>query len=146
MGGSTNEAGMSGFVQAIADLSDADSIAEFLALDVVAEDWMAPGHTYEGKEAVLAETFAPLPESFPDVRFVVTREIRADDVLILCGFFEATFARDYWNFQATGRRVRWEARDIYRFRDGLIDRIWWANDTLTVARELGADIPDERLW
>lgn len=146
MGNPSNDAAMSAFVEVVADLAEPNRIAAFLADDVVADDWMAPGHAYSGKDAVFAETFQPLPGSFPDVRFAVKTEIRSGDLLILCGFFEATFSHAYWGFEPTGQRVRWEARDIYRFRDGLIDHIWWANDTLTVARELGADVDDERLW
>lgn len=109
-------------------------------------DWMLPGRTL-GRDEVLSELGAPIVESFPDVRFEVTDTMRDGDRLLVCGFFTGTMEKEYCGFPAHGRKVRWEARDIYGFgSDGKIDRISLANDTLTVARELGAKIDDPRLW
>jgi len=116
------------------------------AEDVVVSDWMNPGKDLKGKGSQMSEFIAPILESFPDVHFEVTDTMRDGNRLLVCGFFNGTMEKDYWGFPAHGRRVRWEARDLYRFSDGKIDRIWYANDTLTVARELGADITDKRLW
>jgi predicted ester cyclase len=117
-----------------------------LADQVSYVDWMIPDRTMT-RDQVHSELSAPIIESFPDVRFEVANTMRDGDRLLVCGFFTGTMAKDYWGFPAHGRKVRWEARDIYGFApDGTIDRIWLANDTLTVARELGAKIDDPRLW
>jgi hypothetical protein len=114
--------------------------------DVVLVDVMLPGRPLRGKDEV-AELFnAPIRDSFPDVQFIVTDTIIAGDRLVVFGDFTGTFAGDYIGFPAHGRRVRWTARDVYTFKDGKIVHIDLINDTLTVARELGATIEDPRLW
>jgi steroid delta-isomerase-like uncharacterized protein len=119
---------------------------DILADDVVLVDVMLPGRPLVGKDEV-AELFnAPIRDSFPDVHFIVTDTIRSEDRLVVFGDFTGTFAGDYVGFPAHGERVRWTARDVYTFRDGKIVHIDLINDTLTVARELGAKIDDPRLW
>lgn len=126
---------------------DLEGRARSLAQDVVVSDWMAPGEDLRSEGEATQAFYEPIVESFPDVQFEVTGSIRDGNKLLVTGFFTGTMEKDYWGFPAHGRKVRWEARDIYQFnQDGLIDRIWFANDTLTVARELGADMPDDRLW
>ena len=47
---------------------------------------------------------------------------------------------------ATGEKIRWSFRDIYHFEDGKIVCVHYANDTLTVARQLGVFPDDGYPW
>ncbi len=143
----SNERAMDDFVKSFdRELRDLEGAEELYSDEIVVSDWMNPGHDLTGTGEQVTEFIAPILDSFPDVHFEVTDTMRSGDRLLVCGFFTGTMKKDYWGFPAHGRRVRWEARDLYRFKDGKIDRIWYANDTLTVARELGAAIDDKRLW
>lgn len=134
------------FVAAVTS-DDVEALATSFADDLVFEDWMAPGHTYRGVDSFFGDFNAKIAASFPDVRFPVYEALPAGDHLLLRGHFEATFTGEpYFGFAPHGRPVRWEFRDVYRFNpDGKVDRVWFANDTLVVARELGAELP-AGLW
>jgi len=125
-----------------------ESIEALLADDVVATDWLLPERELN-KQDLMKEFYAPILESFPDVSFEVFDTMRDGNRLLVCGIFSGTLAGDHalydTDFAAHNKRVRWEARDIYRFRGDKIDRIWFANDTLAVAREMGAPVEDFRL-
>jgi hypothetical protein len=119
---------------------------DLLADDVELVDVMLPGRPLRGKDEV-AELFSgPIEDCFPDVQFIVTDTIRSGDRLVVFGDFTGTLLGDYAGFPAHGKRVRWTARDVYTFKDAKIVHIDLINDTLTVARELGAKIDDTRLW
>jgi predicted ester cyclase len=140
------------------DPANEDRSFHLLADDVVVTDWMLPGITLRGREEVLAKFYAPLPASFPDVYFDLQEAIPAgtsdDGYVTLIGDFVGTFVNDYrieappvsYTISAHGRPVRWTAHDIYRFKDGQIVRIWFGNDSINVASELGCIARDDMPW
>src|SRR5262249_14764827 len=104
---------MDRFTRAMEDFSDPQVFAEFLADDVEMVDWTHRGNVFRGKDEVFRHSFADIPAFSPDARFELTRAIRADDLLIVCGFFYGTFTSDLPSYKATNQPIRWEARDIY---------------------------------
>ncbi|MEX2238561.1 MAG: nuclear transport factor 2 family protein [Dehalococcoidia bacterium] len=135
-----------------------ESPVGLLAPDLIVTDWMLPGVTLRGRDEVLAKFFAPLPASFPDVFFELEEAVFAgtseDGYVTARGDFTGTFVNDYRidtvpspiTIRAHGRPVRWTAHDIYRFKDGKIVEIWFGNDTLTVASQLGCIAEEDRPW
>ena len=142
------ERGMDAFLASLnQERRELARVGDYLADSIVVIDWMAPDKELRSREEAIREFYAPIRASFPDVRFEVRDSMRSGNRLLVIGFFTGTMENDYWGFPAHGKRVRWEARDVYHFNgDGKIEEIWFANDTLTVARELGARVDDERLW
>lgn len=138
---------MDRFADAFSNPTDVEKLTPLLADDVVLVDWTHPGEVFRGKEAVVDAGFADIPRSTPDARADIKRRIRSGDMLILCGFFRATFTHDLPSYKATNKPVRWEFRDMFRFNgEGLVDYIWWANDTLTVKRMIGGAVDHDRFW
>jgi predicted ester cyclase len=63
--------------------------------------------------------------------------IYGEDKLATRAQFSATFARDWGNIPAHGGRVSYGAHDFYDFREGKVVHAWYANDTLSAARQFG---------
>ncbi|MEX2238558.1 MAG: ester cyclase [Dehalococcoidia bacterium] len=114
--------------------------------DVTASHWRWGRKELRGKQRLLDEYFAPLGRAFPDLVFEVIDFVEGTYKVAIRGEFQATFANEWLGLPPHGRRVSWRAHDIYEFRDGKIVRIWLGNDTLTVARQLGALPDDGRPW
>jgi predicted ester cyclase len=113
----------------------------FLAEDVVASHWRW-NEDLVGRETLLTKYYGPLLDAFPDVDFKILEAYMGDDFVVLRGEFNGTFTKEWAGLAPHGGPVRWRAHDIYKFRDGKVIRMWLANDTLNVARQLGA-LPDD---
>lgn len=109
--------------------------------DAVANHWRWGAKEIRGKQALIDQYFGPLRTAFPDIDFKVFDLIRGEDKIAVRGEFNATFENEWVGIKPHGRRVKWRAHDIFEFRNGKIARIWLGNDTLTVARQIGA-LPD----
>lgn len=149
----SNEAAIAAFLQSF-EPGKREERRDLLANDIVVSDWMMPGIGLRGEEEVIEKFYAPIRVAFPDVYFELHDAIIGDDKVVIRGEFTGTFERDYTypvgerrvHFPAHGGRVHWKAHDIYQFKGGKIARIWFANDTLTVARQLGALPDDGKPW
>lgn len=119
---------------------------EFLADDVVVNHWRWGEKTLEGKEVLLSQYYDPLLKSFPDLDFIIKESYMGEDSVVLRGEFNGTFTGEWANCQPHGRPVRWRPHDIYQFKEGKVARIWLGNDTLNVARQLGALPDDGKPW
>ena len=119
---------------------------QFLADDVVANHWRWGYREIVGKEALIKEYLNPLLESFPDLDFKMIEYYMGDDFVVLRGEFNGTFSGPWAGCQPHGKPVRWKAHDIYEFKDGKVVRVWLGNDTLNVARQLGALPDDGKPW
>jgi len=65
--------------------------------------------------------------------------IASDDLVVVRLIVTATHQGDLIGIPATGRRVQWNAVDIYRVTDdGKISEEWAADDMATFASQLGA--------
>jgi len=70
------------------------------------------------------------------------QDIVADgDTVVLRLVVEATHQGDLLGIAATGRRVRWDAVDVYRLRDGKISEEWAADDLTAILHDVGAYTP-----
>ena len=136
---------MESFVR-IFDPEHLGDMSPFLADGVVANHWRWGLREIHGKDALVREYFEPLRAAFPDLRFVLRDVVYGEDTLVLRGEFQATFSNKWIGIEPHGRYVHWRAHDIFEFRNGKIVRIWLANDTLTVARQLGAIPDDGKPW
>ena len=54
---------------------------------------------------------------------------------------EATHKGDLLGIAPTGRRVRWDAVDVYRLSDGKITEEWAADDMAAILHQVGAYSP-----
>jgi predicted ester cyclase len=54
---------------------------------------------------------------------------------------EATQEGNLLGLAPTGRRVRWDAVDIYRLAGGMIAEEWAADDATAILHQLGAYTP-----
>jgi predicted ester cyclase len=63
------------------------------------------------------------------------------DAVVVRLVVEGTHRGNLLGIPATGRRVRWDAVDIYRLSDGKIAEEWAADDTAAVLYQVGAFVP-----
>jgi predicted ester cyclase len=137
----TDREAMSAFIRSRVPGSRS-AMADFMADGVAWSHWRWRARELVGKDNVMTNYFEPLVRSFPDLDFRILDAVFGDHNLAIRGEFRGTFAEDWGSTPAHGRPVAWFAHDIYEFRDGKIVRAWYGNDTLTVARQLGA-LPDD---
>lgn len=125
---------------------DPDRLRALMTEDVRVHDWMAPQDVLVGPNAVLDLFLAPIAAAFPDARFEIHDVVVGDRKAVVCGDFTGTFTNEYYGVPPHGRQVHWAAHDIYALAAGGICEIWFGNDTLQVARELGALPAEARPW
>jgi predicted ester cyclase len=67
------------------------------------------------------------------------QDIVADgDTVAIRFVVEATHEGELLGIAPTGRRVRWDAVDVYRLRDGKISEEWAADDLTAILNAVGA--------
>jgi predicted ester cyclase len=64
--------------------------------------------------------------------------IAANDRVAIRFVVEATHKGNLFGIAPTGRRVRWDAVDIYRVVDGMIAEEWAADDVTMILQQVGA--------
>lgn len=142
---------MAGFIQTLGS-SNARERYEYFSDDLLIDDWMEPGEHVAGKGDVVDVFFDTVIDAFDDYIFEVHETIVAGNTLVVMGHFTGIFVRDFVPGRGakpippTHKKVRWTARDVYHFDEGKIVRINYGNDTLTVARQLGAVADDGYPW
>ena len=119
---------------------------DFLADGVVANNWMWGRDEIRGKENLDNQFLKHLLESFQDLDFRIIEHYMGDDFVVLRGEFNGTFKGRWANCEPHGKSVNWRAHDIYEFENGKVVRVWLGNDTLNVARQLGALPDDSNPW
>jgi len=84
---------------------------------------------------LLTTFIGALPDLHADERDVIA----SDDLVVLRLVVSATHEGDLLGIPATGRRVTWDAVDIYRVTDeGKISEEWASDDMAAFASQLGA--------
>ncbi len=115
-----------------------DLAAEFVTSDV---KWH--GGTLGTVEGV--ENLVGLLRGFigalPDLNAQEQDIVAAGDTVALRFVVEATHQGDLLGIAPTGRRVRWDAVDVYRLRDGKISEEWAADDMAAILHQVGAYTP-----
>ena len=89
----------------------------------------------ENLTALLTAFLGALPDLVAEEQDVIA----SDDLVVVRLIVTATHRGDLLGIPATGRRVQWNAIDIYRVTDhGKISEEWAADDMAAFASQLGA--------
>src|ERR1700761_7126030 len=87
----------------------------------------------------LAELLTTFIGALPDLQADEQDVIASDDLVVMRLVVSATQEGDLLGIPATGRRVEWDAVDIYRVTDeGKISEEWASDDMAAFASQLGA--------
>jgi predicted ester cyclase len=76
--------------------------------------------------------------ALPDLKASEQDVVAADDKVAVRFIVEATHKGNLFGIAATGRRVRWDAVDVYRLNDGMIVEEWAADDVTAILQQIGA--------
>jgi predicted ester cyclase len=79
--------------------------------------------------------------ALPDLNAQEQDIVAEGDTVALRLVVEATHQGDLLGIAPTGRRVRWDAVDVYRLRDGKISEEWAADDLTAILHDVGAYTP-----
>ncbi len=79
--------------------------------------------------------------ALPDLHAAEQDVVAAGDTVAVRFLVEATQVGDLLGIASTGRRVRWDAVDIYGLADGMIVEEWAADDTTAILYQVGAYTP-----
>lgn len=120
---------------------DGSRAGEFYADEFISHNADAGGaETRIGRPAVLERMFASSRAASPD------RQIRND--VIICKDDMVSTRMTVWGTQTgtmmgsapTGRKFKFTAMDLFRFKDGKIVERWGESDTVILIRQLGLDV------
>jgi predicted ester cyclase len=79
--------------------------------------------------------------ALPDLNAQEQDIVAAGDTVAVRFVVEATHEGDLLGIAPTGRKVRWDAVDVYRLRDGKISEEWAADDMTAILHQVGAYTP-----
>jgi predicted ester cyclase len=96
--------------------------------------------TVEGLENV-TEVLRGFISAIPDLHATEQDMVAEGDTVVVRLVVEGTHQGNLLGIPATGRRVRWDAVDIYRLSDGKIAEEWAADDSTAILYEVGAYKP-----
>jgi steroid delta-isomerase-like uncharacterized protein len=124
------------YVKVVFNGHQPDRAADFCTDDVV---WhgnsLGELSGLENLTSLLSVFLGALPDLVAEEQDVIA----SDDLVVMRLVVTATQQGDLLGIPATGRRVQWNAVDIYRITDdGKISEEWAADDMATVASQLGA--------
>jgi len=114
----------------------------------LASEYMTPEVTWHGGLLGTVEGVANVTEmlrsfigALPDLHAAEQDVFAADDSVAVRYVVEATHEGNLLGIPPTGRRVRWDAVDIYRLADGRIVEEWAADDLAAILYQVGAYTP-----
>jgi len=96
--------------------------------------------TFEGLENVRA-LLRGFIGALPDLHAAEQDVVAEDDTVAVRFLVGATHEGNLLGIEPTGRRVRWDAVDVYRLKDGMIVEEWAADDMLAILHQVGAYTP-----
>jgi predicted ester cyclase len=76
--------------------------------------------------------------AFPDLHAIEYDIIAEGDKVAIRFVVEATHTGNLVGISATGRKVRWDAVDVYHIMDGKIVEEWAADDMAAIMHQVGA--------
>lgn len=79
--------------------------------------------------------------ALPDLNAQEQEIVAQGDTVAVRFVVEATHRGELLGIAPTGRRVRWDAVDVYRLRDGKISEEWAADDLTAILHQVGAYTP-----
>jgi len=96
--------------------------------------------TLEGSESV-TQMLNGFIGALPDLHATEQDIVAAGDTVAVRYVVEATHEGNLLGIAPTGRRVRWDAFDIYRLADGMIVEEWAGDDLAAILFQVGAYTP-----
>jgi len=79
--------------------------------------------------------------ALPDLNAQEQDIVAQGDAVAVRFVVEATHQGNLLGIAPTGRRVRWDAVDVYRLTDGKISEEWAADDLTAILHRVGAYTP-----
>jgi predicted ester cyclase len=79
--------------------------------------------------------------ALPDLHAAEQDIVAAGDTVAVRYVVEATHEGNLLGIAPTGRRVRWDAIDVYRLSDGMIVEEWAGDDLAAILYQVGAYTP-----
>jgi predicted ester cyclase len=114
----------------------------------LASEYLAPEVKWHGGLLGTVEGVANVTEmlrgfigALPDLHATEQDAVAAGDTVAVRYVVEATHEGNLLGLEPTGRRVRWDAVDIYRVADGLIVEEWAGDDLAAILYQVGAYTP-----
>src|SRR5882757_3734591 len=126
------------FIEAAFNQHQANRAADYLTSDV---KWHGGTlGTVDGRENFVG-LIGAIVSALPDLRNIEQDIIAERDIVSVRAVVEATHKGDLLGIPASGKRVRWDAVDVYRVVDGKIAEEWAADDLLAFVYGVGAYTP-----
>lgn len=114
----------------------------------LAAEFFAPEMKWHGGVLGTVEGAANVTEmlrgfigALPDLHAAEQGVVAAGDAVAVRYVVEATHEGNLLGIEPTGRRVRWDAVDIYRLEDGRIVEEWAGDDLAAILHQVGAYTP-----
>lgn len=96
--------------------------------------------TVEGAQNI-AGLLTAVVGGLPDIRATEQDIIVKDDTVVVRLVVEGTHKGNLLGFPATNRRVRWDAIDMYKIKNGKIMDDWASEDGVKILADIGAYTP-----
>ena len=128
-----------------ATASESD-ILGLLAEDVLVSEWTHSGVVTKGIAQFNEVFIEPAEGAFTECSHQILNAITAADHVTICGIFQARFIGKFLGIEPHGNMVSWEIRDVFDLCDGKITRAMYAQDTLQLAKQLGAISASQAPW
>ena len=126
------------YTQRVFNEHDPDLASEYLAPEVTWHGGLLG--TVEGV-ANVAEMLRGFIGALPDLHATEQDVVAAGDTVAVRYVVEATHEGNLLGLGPTGRRVRWDAVDVYRLADGMIVEEWAGDDLAAILYQVGAYTP-----
>jgi predicted ester cyclase len=126
------------YTQRVFNEHDPDLASEYLAPEVKWHGGLLG--TVEGV-ANVAEMLRGFIGALPDLHATEQDVVAAGDTIAVRYVVEATHEGNLLGLEPTGRRVRWDAVDVYRLADGMIVEEWAGDDLAAILYQVGAYTP-----
>lgn len=126
------------FIETAFNKHQADRAADYMTSDI---KWHGGTlGTVEGRDN-FAGLIGAIVAALPDLSNVEQDIIAERDIVSVRAVVEGTHKGDLLGIPASGKRVRWDAVDVYRISDGKIAEEWAADDLLAFVYGAGAYTP-----
>ena len=126
------------FIDAAFNQHQPDRAAEYLTADI---KWHGGTlGTVEGRDN-FAGLIGAIVAALPDLTNAEQDIIAERDIVSVRAVVEGTHQGDLLGIPASGKRVRWDAVDVYRIEGGKIAEEWAADDLLAFVYGVGAYTP-----
>jgi len=129
-------------IKIVESLFTAESLEDgfdIVADDVVVLDWTMDSEV-RGKSELM-ERIHVLDEALHDGNFDIKHMFACDGMVVVDAVYSAVFVSAYKGVAAHGQKVSWKMRDMFLVENNMVTRMWYASDTLEMAKALGAVDP-----